>query len=445
MYSSSRRRAVAALAERTPAVRLATASVVGTMLEYYDFAVYNTLAALVFNRLFFPSFDPLSGTILALSTFAVGYLSRPFGGLIFGHIGDRFGRRFVLVAKLLVMGVTTSLIGALPTYEAAGAMAPTLLVVLRFIQGAALGGEWAGAVLLSVEHGEHTRRGRNASWAQMGPSLGTLLATGSIALLTWRLPPENFIAWGWRVPFFASVALVIFGLWIRVGVEETPAFRQVELEHKKARAPAQDVFRWHWRGLLLGGGVRLGPDVMYSLIAVFSLTYIVTILELPRTLALIALSIGGACNAVAIPLCGSLSDRWGRRRVYGLGVVLALLWVRVFFELLDTRDPTLIVLAIALGLLIHAVMYGPQAAFIAEQFPARVRYSGSSLAYTLAGIVGGGIAPVAFAALLRAYGTSLAVGAYVAASLLITGLVLIFASERAGQVLDAEAQADTRS
>ena len=406
------------------------------MLEYYDFAVYNTLAALIFNRLFFPSFDPLSGTILALSTFAVGYFSRPIGGLLFGHLGDRFGRRFVLVATLLVMGAATALIGMLPTYEAAGILSPVLLVTLRFIQGAALGGEWAGAVLLSVEHGDDAQRGRNASWAQMGPSLGTLLATGSIALLTWQLSPEEFMSWGWRLPFFASVLLVLFGWWVRIGVEETPVFRQVEREQKKARAPVGEVLRSHWRGLVLGGGVRLGPDVLYSLVAIFSLTYLTTIQDVPRTLALIALSIAGACNAVSIPFFGSLSDRWGRRRVYAAGVALALAWIAVFFPLLDTRSPAMIVLAIAVALIIHAMMYGPQAAFIAEQFPARVRYSGASLAYTFAGIVGGGIAPVMFATLLKARGTTGAIVVYVAIALLLTAVALAAARERAGHELD---------
>jgi metabolite-proton symporter len=426
---------VAALAERRP-VRLATASIVGTMLEYYDFAVYNTLAALVFNRLFFPSFDPLSGTILAFSTFAVGYFSRPVGGLVFGHLGDRYGRRFVLVATLLLMGVTTALMGALPTYAAAGIMSPVLLVLLRFIQGAALGGEWAGAVLLSVEHGDQRQRGRNASWAQMGPSLGTLLATGSIALLTLQLSQDEFMEWGWRVPFFASVVLVAFGLWIRVGVEETPLFRQIEREQAKARAPIGEVFRNHWRGLLMGGGVRIGPDVLYSLAVVFSLSYLTTTLSQSRTLALLALSIGGACNALTIPLFGSLSDRFGRRVVYGFGVALALVLAVVFFPLLDTKSATMITLAIAAALTIHAMMYGPQAAFIAEQFPTRVRYAGASLAYTFAGIVGGGIAPLMFATLLKTYGTTYAIVAYTVVALLITGVVLWVARERAGQALD---------
>lgn len=430
---------MAALADRAPASRsgrLATASIVGTTLEYYDFAVYNMLAALVFNRLFFPSFDPLSGTLLAFSTFAVGYVSRPVGGFIFGHLGDRYGRRFVLVATLLLMGVTTAAMGVLPTYDVAGVMSPVLLVLLRFVQGAALGGEWAGAVLLSVEHGDPMRRGRNASWAQMGPSLGTLLATGSIALITMLLSPEDFMAWGWRLPFFASVVLVVFGLWIRVGVEETPLFKQVEQQQAKARAPLGEVLREHWRGLLIGGGVRIGPDVLYSLSVAFSLSYMTTVLGLSRTLALTALSVGGAVNALTIPLFGELSDRWGRRVVYGAGAVLAVAWMFAFFPLLATKQPALIVLAVVVALTLHAMMYGPQAAFIAEQFPTRVRYAGASLAYTLAGVIGGGIAPMISTALLRSYGTSIAVSSYAAAALIVTCLVLLAARERAREPLN---------
>jgi metabolite-proton symporter len=424
------------LAERPAAGRLATASIVGTTLEYYDFAVYNMLAALVFNKLFFPSFDPLSGTLLAFSTFAVGYLSRPVGGVIFGHLGDRYGRRFVLVATLLLMGVTTALMGLLPTYTTAGIASPILLVLLRFVQGAALGGEWAGAVLLSVEHGDPRRRGRNASWAQMGPSLGTLLATGSIALITLLLSPDEFIAWGWRVPFFASVALVGFGLWIRIGVDETPLFKQIEQQRSKARAPISEVMRGHWRNLVVAGGVRIGPDVLYSLSVAFSLSYLTTVLGLSRTLALTALSLGGVVNAFTIPLFGGLSDRYGRRLVYGAGAVLGLIWMFAFFPLLESREPALIILAIVVALTVHAMMYGPQAAFIAEQFPTRVRYAGASLAYTLAGIVGGGIAPMVSTALLQNYGTTLAVSSYAALALLITCVILLAVRERARDQLD---------
>ena len=427
---------MAALAERPATGRLATASIVGTTLEYYDFAVYNMLAALVFNRLFFPSFDPLSGTLLAFSTFAVGYLSRPVGGVIFGHLGDRYGRRFVLVATLLLMGITTALMGLLPTYASAGVASPIMLVVLRFIQGAALGGEWAGAVLLSVEHGDPQRRGRNASWAQMGPSLGTLLATGTLGLITWALSPDEFMEWGWRVPFFASVALVAFGLWIRAGVEETPLFKQIEQQHSKAQSPISEVLRTHWRSLLVGGGVRIGPDVLYSISVAFALSYITTVLGESRTLALTALSIGGAINAFTIPLFGALSDRLGRRVVYGAGAVLGLIWMFVFFPLLETKQPELIIVAVAVALTVHAMMYGPQAAFIAEQFPTRVRYAGASLAYTLAGIVGGGIAPMVSTALLQGFGSSIAVSSYAAIASLITCAVLFMVRERAREQLD---------
>jgi MFS family permease len=291
-------------------------------------------------------------------------------------------------------------------------------------------------VLLSVEHGDQHRRGRNASWAQMGPSLGTLLATGSIAVVTSQLSEDSFLAWGWRLPFFASGVLVGFGLWIRVGVQETPLFRQLEREKSQARAPVGEVMRNHWRKLLIGGGARIGPDVLYSLAAVFSLSYLTMTLDISRTLALTALSIGSTCNALTIPLFGSLSDRYGRRVVYGIGVCCALVLAFAFFPLLDTGSPVAITFAIAAALIVHAMMYGPQAAFIAEQFPTRVRYAGSSLAYTLAGIVGGGIAPVMFATLHRAYGTTHALSAYLAVALLITGIVLMIARERAGAALE---------
>ncbi|KJK21565.1 MFS transporter [Burkholderiaceae bacterium 16] len=416
--------------------RLAAASTIGTTLEWYDFTVYNLMAALVFNAVFFPSFDPLTGTILAFSTYAVGYVSRPLGGVLFGHLGDRLGRRFVLVATLVLMGVATGLMGLLPTYMSWGIWSPILLVALRFLQGAAIGGEWAGAVLLSMEHGEQHQRGRNASFTQVGPSCGTLLGTGFIAVVSLWLSPEDFQAWGWRIPFLSSVLLVVFGLWLRKGVEETPMFREMEARKSTAKTPIKEVFVDHWRRLLLAGGVRIGSDVLYALVVVFTLTYVTSVLHLSRPLALTATMIGAACNAIAVPLFGSLSDRLGRRPVYIAGALLAVVWAFVFFRLMDSAQPLQICAAVVVGLIIHAMMYGPQAAFVTEQFPTRVRYAGSSLAYTLAGIVGGGFAPLIIASLYKSYGSTLAISLYVSAALALTLVALLAARETANKPLE---------
>jgi len=402
--------------------RLAFASVAGTALEYYDFAVYNTLAALVFGKLFFPTLSPTAGILAAFATFWVGYLSRSLGGLWFGRMGDRRGRRYVLVMTLLLMGVTTTAIGFLPTYEKIGVLAPVLLVSLRFVQGMALGGEWAGAVLLSVEHGSENQRGRNASFAQMGPSIGVLFATGAVALLTWALSEQQLLDWGWRLPLLASVLLVGFGLWLRLGVPETPEF--LKLESARTRTPLGDVFRGHLRGLVVAGGSRFGPDVVYSLVTAFCLTYVTTMLGHSRTLATTALAIGAACNAAFILLAGHLSDRFGRRAVYGAGAGIAALWLCALFPLLHSGSALLITLAFVSGLVVHAFMYGPQGAFIAEQFPPQVRYAGSSVAYTFAGMFAGGVAPLMFTRLYQTWEHPGPIVIYGLVALLITALAL---------------------
>ena len=405
--------------------RLAFASMAGTALEYYDFAVYNTLAALVFNKLFFPSVDPLTGTLLAFATYWVGYLSRPFGGFLFGNLGDRRGRRYVLMITLLIMGICTTLIGLLPTYEKIGVLAPILLVTLRFIQGMALGGEWAGAVLLTVEHGTEQQRGRNASFAQMGPSTGVLIATGTIALITWLMTDAQLIEWGWRIPLLASVLLVAFGLWLRLGVPETPEFMALERTEESSRAPLREVITGHWRSLLVAGSSRFGPDVMYSLISAFCMTYVTTILGLPKTLATVALAIGAFLNVVFIFVAGTISDRFGRRVVYGLGAAASAIWLWQLFPLLDSKSEFAIVAAFASGLAVHAFMYGPQGAFIAEQFPTRVRYVGASVAYTVAGVFAGGLAPLAFTKIFQSSHETGGIVVYASIALVVTVLALI--------------------
>jgi MFS family permease len=413
--------------------RLAAASAVGTTLEWYDFTIYNVMAALVFNVVFFPKYDPMVGTLLAFSTYAVGYFSRPMGGFLFGHLGDRLGRRFVLFATLMLMGVATCLIGLLPSYRQWGVWSPALLVMLRFIQGAALGGEWAGAVLLSLEHGSSQQRGRNGSYAQLGPACGTILGTGTVAGVTLWLTAASFESWGWRIPFAVSALLVGFGLWVRSGVAETPAFTQLRSHLSTSKAPVKEVARHHLRPLLTSIGARVGPDVAYALLVVFTLTYATTILHLARSLALTATVIGAACNAVGIPVFASLSDRVGRRPVYAAGAVLMVFWAFAYFRLMDSRQPLFIDIAVALGLTLHASMYGPQAAFIAEQFPARVRYAGSSMAYTLTGVVAGGVAPLLFSALYRAYGSTIRLSLYVTLALAVT----LFALWQAGETANA--------
>jgi metabolite-proton symporter len=419
-------------AERTTSPRkVILASLIGTSLEWYDFFLYVTAAALVFNKLFFPQFDPLIGTMLGFITAAVGFVARPLGGIIFGHFGDKVGRKRVLVITLILMGGATFLIGLLPTYASIGIWAPILLGVLRFLQGIGLGGEWGGAVLMSMEHGSPDRRGLNASWPQIGVPVGNLLAAGVLGLLSATLSEQAFFSWGWRVGFLLSGALVLVGLWIRTTIAESPLFAEVESKGEKADMPLIEVIKSHPRGLLVAMSARIGTDVAFYTFTAYIIVYVVTNLGLSRNTALNAVLIGSACQLVLIPLFGALSDRHGRRPVYAAGALGAAVWSFVFFPLLDTKSVVIIVLATIIALVTHAAMYGPQAAFISELFSTKLRYSGASMGYQLAGVLGGGIAPIVSIALVQTFHTAYAVSGYVLAMLALTLVALKFAPETA--------------
>ncbi|MBR0796845.1 MHS family MFS transporter [Bradyrhizobium jicamae] len=418
--------------------RVIAASLIGTSLEWYDFFIYGTTSALVFNKLFFPSFDPLVGTLLAFSTFAVGFISRPLGGIVFGHYGDKIGRKNVLVATLLLMGIATFLVGLVPTHDRIGVWAPIPLVTLRFLQGLGLGGEWGGAVLMTLESGDSTQRGLNASWPQIGVPIGLLLSNGMLALLGALTTEAQFREWGWRVPFLLSIGLVFIGMWIRMTVAESPLFRETEQRAEEPRAPIVDVLRNYPGRVLLAIGARVGVDVAFYTFVLFIATYTTTFLNLPKSYALQAVLIAAAAQTVLIPWFGSLSDQCGRRPVYLFGAVGSAVFVFAFFMMLDSGSFPVIVMAAVFALFLHAAMYGTQAAFIAEMFPTRVRYSGASMGYQMAGIVGGAIAPMISVGLLSYYGTSLAVSVYVLAMLAITTLCVLIAPETSQVNLDAE-------
>jgi MFS family permease len=399
--------------------RAFAASLSGTSLEWYDFAAYSVAAATIFGTLFFPGGDPLTATMLAFSTYAVGYVARPVGGLIFGRLGDVIGRKRVLVSTLLLTGFATVLIGVLPTYADIGGTAAILLVCLRFAQGVGIGGEWGGAVLLSSEFGEPERRGFWASAAQVGPPVGNLLANGVLALLGIALTEQQFQSWGWRVAFLLSALLIAFGLWIRVRLEETPIFRELAERDERPSAPVSELFRTEWRGLLAAVLARVCPDVHYALFTVFVLTYIQQ-LGMPRAVGMAAVLVGSALQVIAIPAFGALSDRVNRRKVYLVAAIAAAVWPLVFFPAVAGKSVLWVFVGVIIALVVHSAMYGPQGAFVAEQFSVRLRYTGSSLAYTLAGVIGGALAPLLFTALLAWTGSWPALAAYVAVTAVVT-------------------------
>jgi MFS family permease len=417
-----------ATARKLPAGALKAyiASLTGTSLEYYDFAIYSVASALVFPKVFFPNNDEFVGLLLSFSAFAVGYLARPIGGVVFGRLGDRIGRKKVLVVTLMLIGVATFLIGALPDYSVIGVAAPVVLVLLRLAQGIGVGGEWGGAVLLSSEFGDPTKRGFWSSAAQIGPPAGNLMANGVLAILAASLSNEAFLSWGWRVAFLSSALLVVFGLLIRLKLEETPVFKAIAAHGDRPKAPITEVFRKEPRALVSAALSRVCPDVLYALFTVFVAVYATKELGMTTGNVLAAILIGSAFQLFLIPAAGALTDRFNRRLVYGIAAAGTAIWIPVFFVMIQSRSEVVLTAGVVIGLAFHALMYGPQAAYITEQFPARLRYAGSSLAYTLAGVIGGAVAPLIFTALYAASGNWYLIAVYLlAASLVtITGLAL---------------------
>ena len=424
--------------QSTPLRRVVAASMIGTTIEWYDFFLYGSAAALVFNKLFFPSFDPFVGTLLAFATYAVGFVARPLGGIVFGHFGDRIGRKKLLMLSLVMMGLATVLIGLLPTYAAIGIWAPVGLIVLRLVQGFAVGGEWGGAVLMAAEHGDARRRGFWASWPQAGVAAGSLLSAGMLAIMAAAMSDAEFLDWGWRVPFILSAVLVAVGFYIRNRVSESPMFQAaLEEAEELPKLPAMDVIRERPLAVLLGSGLRVGENISYYILTVFSLTYLVDVAAESRELALEALLIGAAVQFFAIPLLARLSDKIGRRPVYAIGGLGLAAFIFFFFPMLASGAPEQIIAALVVGLVLHAAMYGPQAAFITELFPTRIRYSGVSIAYQLTSIFAGSLAPIIALWLYKESGSATPVAIYVAIACAISGISALLAKETKGTELDA--------
>ena len=387
---------------RRSLVEAITASTIGTTIEWYDFFLYGTAAVLVFPAVFFPKADPFTGQILAISTFTVGFVARPFGGIVFGYMGDRLGRKAALVTTLLLMGISTLLVGFMPTYADIGIAAPILLTLLRFLQGLGVGGEWGGAVLMAIEYGHKGRRGWYASWPQVGVPLGLIASTGAMAICEGSLSREEFESWGWRIPFYFSGLLIIVGLIIRLRILETPLFEELRKQNQLSEAPLRETLRKHWREILLAAGTRMAENACFYLFALWVVSYGKTVLHVKESLMLQAVCIAAAIELFTMPFFGWLSDRLTRRYTYMAGCVFLILFAFPFFALLNTREPLWIILAIALAINGgHAVLYSVQASLIPELFGTRVRCTGASIGYQLGAPFAGGLAPLIAAFLVR--------------------------------------------
>jgi MFS family permease len=394
--------------------RAVIASTVGTTIEWYDFLLYSVVTGLVFGKLFFPRSDPLVGVLEAFAVYTVGFIARPIGAAIFGHYGDRIGRKGALIATLLITGLATFAVGFVPGYEAIGIWGAVILTIIRFIQGVGVGGEWGGSVLLAMEWARTNKhRGFIASWPQLGGPAGLLLANLAVLVFS-AISGDQFLVWGWRIPFFLSIVMVAIGLYIRLGILETPIFRRLVAEERIERAPALEVIKRQPKEIILAALARMGEQAPAYIYLAFVFAYGTQVLHTPRDFLLTALVAAGLVSFVTIPLSGHLSDRFGRKRVYLIGSVATGVFGFIYFAMLNTMVPAWIFLGIVLSFIPHDVMYGPQGALIAECFTPRLRYSGASIGYQLASVIAGGPAPLIATALLAATGSGYVIAGYIA-------------------------------
>jgi len=416
-------------------VRAVTASAVGTTIEWYDFFLYGVAATTVFPQKFFPTSDPFVGTLLSFSTYFVGFAARPIGAAVFGHYGDRVGRKALLIVTMTLMGLATMGIGLVPSYDRIGLWGAVLLTIGRVLQGLSVGGEWGGSVLIAGEWTDPKRRGFTTSFAQLGAPAGMVLANGALGLMTAYTSEAEFLAWGWRIPFLASIVLVLVGLYIRIGILETPVFARIKTRGLVAAAPVLEVLRRNWREVVLTALLRTGQQVPFYIFTTFIITYGTQRLGFSRGTILGFVMIQAVLAMVAIPILGHLSDLYGRRTVVATGCVAMMVFPFVYFALLDTKSIGLVFLAIVMAEPLDELQYAPQAAFIAESFPGSLRYSGASLGYQLASITAGGPAPIVALLLMQRFNSSLAVAVYVSACALVS-LVCVFRLRDAAGSLD---------